>query len=93
LAPARHCSHDDGANRDEWNALTKARWSNRAVHFASRAWRSEVLPTRGEAMRKGSSVQPRRVGAVLELVKPCLAVLKDESRPTRDDACPAGASR
>ena len=52
-----------------------------------RAWRSDVLPTRGEFLiRKGGRVRPRRVVAVLELEKPYLAVLKCESRPTRDGA-------
>ena len=52
-----------------------------------RAWRSDVLPTRGEFLiRKGGRVRPRRVVAVLELEKPYLAVLKCESRPTLDEA-------
>jgi hypothetical protein len=52
-----------------------------------RAWRSDVLPTRGEFLiRKGGRVRPRRVAAVLELEKPYLAVLKCESRPTHDGA-------
>jgi hypothetical protein len=54
---------------------------------SNRAWRSDVLPTRGEFLiRKGGRVRPRRVRAVLELAKPYLAVLKCESRPTRDGA-------
>ena len=56
-----------------------------------RAWRSDVLPTRGEFLiRKGGRVRPRRVAAVLELEKPYLAVLKCESRPTRHGADGAG---
>jgi hypothetical protein len=52
-----------------------------------RAWRSDVLPPRGEFLiRKGGRVRPRRVAAVLELEKPYLAVLKCESRPTRHGA-------
>lgn len=50
-----------------------------------RAWRSDVLPPRGEFLiRKGGRVRPRPILAVLELAKPYLAVLKCESRPTRD---------
>jgi hypothetical protein len=50
-----------------------------------RAWRLDVLPPRGEFLiRKGGRAQLRPVSAVLELTKPYLAVLKCESRPTRD---------
>jgi hypothetical protein len=42
-------------------------------------WRSDRLPTRGEFLiRRGGSVPPRPVRAVLELVPPYIAVLKRE---------------
>lgn len=48
-----------------------------------RGWRSDALPTRGEFLiRRGGSVRPRRVSAVLELVEPYLAVLKCARPPT-----------
>ena len=48
-----------------------------------RVWRSDSLPTRGEFLiRRGGSLRPRRVSAVLELVEPYLAVLKCGGRPT-----------
>lgn len=56
-----------------------------------RAWRSDVLPTRPEFLiRKGGRVRLRHVSAVLELAKPYLAILKCDSRPTRDGAAGAG---
>ena len=66
---------------------------------SDRAWRSDVLLTRGEFLiRKGGRVRPRRVAAVLELVKPYLAVLKCEAaqhamEPTRAGRLSAAAHR
>jgi hypothetical protein len=49
---------------------------------SDRAWRSDALPTRGEFLiRRGGTLRPRRVSAVLELVEPYLAVLKSAPGP------------
>ena len=44
-----------------------------------RRWRSDRLPTRGEFLiRRGGSLRPRPVSAMLELVEPHLAIVKCE---------------
>jgi hypothetical protein len=49
------------------------------------SWRSDRVPTRGEFLvRRGGSVAPRRVCAVLELARPYLAVLKREPESSND---------
>ncbi len=49
-----------------------------------RRWRSDRLPTHGEFLiRRGGSLRPRPVSAILELVEPYLATLKCEFAPGR----------
>ena len=49
-----------------------------------RTWRADALPTRGEFLiRRGGSVSPRRISALLELCEPYLAVLKRDDEGTR----------
>jgi hypothetical protein len=47
-----------------------------------RSWRADRVPTRGEFLiRRGGTIPPRRVGAILELAQPYLAELRHESAP------------
>ena len=42
-------------------------------------WRTDAVPTRGEVLiRRGGTLAPRRISAVLELSAPYLAVLRPE---------------